>query len=235
MSTTGADSLPILQAPTSHPLGGFSVTPEPSQFRVPHRCSPTDRERSEPSRPPSSSRSPFPSEDPLVNRYRRASGDDESVAQIPSIGTGLDDGTSTVGLGSDLDAEIEALEEEVEVADRQDTAQQQYPSYRRWQPCEIKFLVSQVDEHGPAWQTIWENNRCRQSPPIHLDRTPVNYKDKAMGYKVQLLKYASLHILPTMLPRLRGSCSDQVCSLAQEKEVPPWCMETGLHPAAESS
>lgn len=113
--TTDSHPLP-LPAPTPHRSASSTATPGPSQWRP--------RQRSSRPSPPSSAA--FPSGRHLIDRYRQASGEDESVAQIPSVGTGLEDGTSTVGLGLDLDAEIEALEEEVEVVDHRDTTQQMH-------------------------------------------------------------------------------------------------------------
>lgn len=113
--------------PTSHLSGGFSATSGPSQIRPPspspppHSYSPTAREQSdEPSRlPRSPSRSsPFPSEGHFARRYRNGSRDDDSVTQIPSVGTRVEEDASTIGAGSDVDAEIEALEDAVETTER---------------------------------------------------------------------------------------------------------------------
>ena len=192
-------STPRLRPPTVIDLTGDDdqASKQPIQIKSPSLPSP---QVSSPNPPPLDSPSPlpppgrpapsssprFPSPAHLINRYRH----DSSAPRIPSVGTPQEDDQDWPT--SDVEADIVELERHVQVTDRDDRPQRTPQSHRRWRPREVDFLLAQVDLHGPAWNLIWQNNRHMQPPPIHLHRSPVNYKDKAMNYRVQMFKLVFL-------------------------------------------
>jgi hypothetical protein len=57
-----------------------------------------------------------------------------------------------------------------------------------WTDTELNYLIREVNKNGPAWQLIWDLNQ-EGTPVIHPQRTPVDYKDKAMVYKKDMIVY----------------------------------------------
>lgn len=132
----------------------------------------------------------FPSAEALINRHQALRG--SSQPRLPSVGSmadnELDEGDE--GSVSDTEAVIHAAMAEME----QGRGLKKKSYYRRrkrpWADHETAFLVEQVNQYGSAWQLIWENNQ-EDCLAIHPERTTVDYKDKAMTYKIHALMYRS--------------------------------------------
>jgi hypothetical protein len=115
---------------------------------------------------------------------------------LPSIGTATSEDQSIRDDGThhqDVEARIMAAMGNIRMADRYGRRGKS-GSHRRqrlpWSEEEMSFLVEQVTENGPAWQLIWDLNQ-EKTPVIHPRRTPVDYKDKAMIYKKDMIVYVS--------------------------------------------
>jgi hypothetical protein len=140
------------------------------------------------------SSSGFPTIDAQVERYRITSRD-SSLLRLPSVATSArhDSITPDGNYLDQVEQRIEAAIDDLQAAGS--TSRSNHRRRRRpWTEEETHFLIGQVSRHGPAWQKIWDRNREGRRI-IDSRRSTVDYKDKAMIYKKDMLRYTSLFLL----------------------------------------